>query len=419
MTVSKLSTASTPTGAPPAPTTPGTPTADPKLITVSKLSTASTPTGAPPAPTTPGTPTADPKLITVSKLSTASTPTGAPPAPTTPTAPGPATPTGITPSTTKDLNFVSLAGTPTAPGPTAPGPVAPAPADADTPPPANTTMTPEDAKKLNGLYGELNGKLTALSSINRSKAAAIVGQDFSTVKAETSEGAFVPQVSHFLNEIVDDGKKLDNLGKDATTYQNEVEDIKTGLFGVMRDGNYTLEATQAAIDPGLKGQLKAATEEMANSTATLAEAGKTYAQNLGDKAQELLGAWDQTKHLEHKADVANAISTVFSVFANVGIGGNAIVQSAIKDAAETMQDVGRVWNSLGLRVGQVENLFGAITNAGLSAWKGSNPASAAAQLDGADATALAPVKGLYDRFSKYVDDFNNQEPPDPNPFVIV
>ena len=387
----------TPTGSKKDTTTPTPTTPDPKLTTVSKLST--TP------PTTTTTTTSDVKVVS---LASTSSPPPAPQAPAT---------------TTKTIDFSTLkTGTPTAPAPgTTNTPTRPDPRDPNNPTPLGQTAPFNEADKpaINKLYGELIGDMNNLSSVNRSQAAAITGKDFSNIKPEPTEAAFVPQVQNFLTNIVDDGKRVEALGKDGKTYLDNINGLNTKLEDFRTAHNYTNDQMKAAMDPTTQGLMKASTEELANSTATLADTGKTYGDRLDSKASELLGAWDTSKHTEQKQAIVDAITTAFSLFANVGIGGNAIVQLAVKDAAKVTEGVGEAWNAVGLRSGQVANLFGAITAADLKGYAGSNPGATAAELDSKAGAGHQHLQDLADRFHKYVDDFNNQTPPDPNPFVIV
>lgn len=278
-------------------------------------------------------------------------------------------------------------------------------------------MSDHDKAELNRLSGQLVGEMNNFSSVNRSKAAALTGKDFSTITAESTEGAFVPQVKTFLQNILDDGTRVAALGKDGPTYQKEIDGIKLGISDLQSKGQFTDDEMKAALDPSTRGLLHAATEEFANSAATLADAAKTYGSRLDSKANELLGAWDQSKHNQKKGEIADAITSVFGLLANVGIGGNALVQSVLKDASKTLEGVGEAWNSLGLRVGQVENLFAAVTNVDLQAWQKSSPSGAASDINGIDTSGFSHLQTLADRFHKYVDDYNNQPIQDTSWFI--
>ena len=278
-------------------------------------------------------------------------------------------------------------------------------------------MSDDQKATLNRMYGELVGDMNNYSSVNRSTAAAITGKDFSTIKAESTEGEFVPQVKTFLQNIIDDGGRIANAAKDAGTYKQQIANLNLGISDLQSKGLFTDAEMKAAIDPSTQGMLKAATQEFANSAATLAQAGHDYNSRLDSKANELLGAWDQSKHNQKKGEIADAITGVFGLLANVGIGGNALIQSAVKDAAKGLDGVSETWNLVGLRVGQVENLFGAVTGQDLGAWQKDTPSGAAQQINGIADKGLSHLQGLEDRFHKYVDDYNNQPIPDTSCFI--
>lgn len=268
------------------------------------------------------------------------------------------------------------------------------------------------AGKLNNLYGQLAGTMSSLASVHRSVAAAITGKDFNNITAATTEAAFVPQVSDFLHNIIDDGTRVQALGKDADTYTATIKDLNNQISSLEKDQGWTDDQARALIDDSTDGLMKAATTEVANSTAALADAAKTYGQRLDSKAGELLNAWDQSKHNEQKQSIVDAITSAFALFGNVGIGGNAIAQLVTKDAGKWLEDMSGIWNNWGLRMGQVSNLFGAITSTDLQGYANSTPGTESAAVGALDTSGMAHLQKLSDRFQKYVDDYHNQDPSD-------
>lgn len=277
---------------------------------------------------------------------------------------------------------------------------------------AVTAVEEEDKAKINKLYGQLIGQMNNLSSVNRSQAAAITGKDFSNIKAEMKEAAFVPQVQSFLQNIIDDGQRVEALGKDGQVYLQEIRDTNAALDALCKEKGYTNEELTGAMEPTTSGLMQSATEELANSTATLVDTAKTYGDRLDGKAQELLAAWDKTKHNEKKQEIMDGILTAFALFANVGIGGNAIVQFAMKDMAKMTESIADAWGAVGQRAGQLSNLFGAITAVDLRAYANSSPGSVAAVVNSGAESSHEHLATLKARFDQYVEEYNNQEPPD-------
>lgn len=262
---------------------------------------------------------------------------------------------------------VSAQPNPSTPNPNAPtGPTRPDPRDPTNPTPLGQThpFDPADQPKIDKMYGQLVRQMNNLSSVQRSQVAAITGKDFSNIKAETTESAFVPQVQSFLQNIVDDGKRVEALGKDGKTYLTEINDSTAALEKFRTDKGYTQDQIKTAIGSGTSGLLTSATKELANSTATLADTGKTYGDRLDGKASELLSAWD----------------------------------TSITNGA------GEAWNGAGLRSGQVANLFGAITAADLKGYANSTPGATASELDQKAEFGHQHLTDLKARFDKYVDE---------------
>ena len=288
------------------------------------------------------------------------------------------------------------------------------------PPKSVSTVTDtRDIADINRLYGEITGSFNNLSSVNRSKAAAIAGKDFNNITAAATEKEFVSQAGNFLNNIIDDGKRISKLAGDHTTYEKEIAKKQGELEFIQQIGGYTDDAVKKALSSNGQGLLNSATEELANSTATLGKVGLDYGNRLEEKSGQLLQAWDQSKHNEKKGDIANAIGTVVSLLGNIGIGGNAIVQTGVKEAEVALKGAGEAWTTFGLRTGQVLNLFGAITSADVAVWRNSSPELLGAQIGQAEGKGMDNLKNLANRFTKYVDEFNHPVPPDPNPFLPV
>lgn len=277
---------------------------------------------------------------------------------------------------------------------------------------APATVSDEDKATINNVYGQLIGKMNNLSSVNRSQVAILDGKDFSEIEASNSEAAFVPHVRTFLQNIIDDGKRFEAAGKDGDTYIKEIKDLNANLNTLRDQKGYTDAQISAAMDPLTSGLMKSATEELANSTATLVDTGKTYGDRLDGKAQELLTAWDQTKHNEHTQEIADTITTVFSLFGTIGVGGNAMVQLALKDAAKATEGAAEAWAAFGQRGAQISNLFWAVTATDMRAYTNSSPHEEAVQMDGKADASLQHLQALRDRFQQYVDDYNNEPPSD-------
>ena len=114
----------------------------------------------------------------------------------------------------------------------------------------------------------------------------------------------------FLNNIIDDGKRISALAGDHTTYEKEIASKQGDLERIQAKGGYTDDAIRQALTSNGQGLLNSATEELANSSATLGKVGLEYGKRLEEKSEQLLQAWDQSKRNQQKADVANAIGTV-------------------------------------------------------------------------------------------------------------
>jgi hypothetical protein len=63
-------------------------------------------------------------------------------------------------------------------------------------------------------------------------------------------------------------------------------------------------------------------------------------------------------------------------------------------------------------MGQVSNLFGAITSTDLQGYANSTPGTESAAVGALDTSGMAHLQKLSDRFQKYVDDYHNQDPSD-------
>jgi hypothetical protein len=79
--------------------------------------------------------------------------------------------------------------------------------------------------------------------------------------------------------------------------------------------------------------------------------------------------------------------------------------------------VGEAWNGVGLRSGQLANLFGAITSVDLKGYANSTPGATASTLDDTAASGHQHLTDLKARFDKYVEDYNNQTPPDSSWYI--
>lgn len=302
---------------------------------------------------------------------------------------------------------------------------APAPEDVVILPPGDTggikvetkkTPVPDDLKyAIRSVFGAVTGTMNNISSVNRSVAGALAGKDFKNINAGTIEAAFVGQVQDFFKTAKEDGERIAALGNDGSKYRADLS-LQNAMLAnakaeIEKNGYDAPADLTDLLDPSAQTLYRSAVEELANSTATLAEQGTIYSKRLDEKAGELNAAWDATKKTERKLDTVRAINALFGLVVaapGAAMGG---IQFVANDISKMMTEVHHGWTALA-NASLVPNLFGAVTAPGLAAWVNSGPDKVAGDLSGLATSSGSKLNALQERFNKYVEEYNNQEPPD-------
>lgn len=273
--------------------------------------------------------------------------------------------------------------------------------------------------------GNSVGQYVALSSTNKSLAAAYVAKDFNYVFDTSSVASFLPQATTFLQNIPEDISRFQSLAKNVQDIENNNDKNDLTIQLIKNLNGLSDVDVNNLMPPELLGQLKAAQQDYAASTAILADEVTGYIQRLDSQAKVLLQAWDKTKKTEASSNVFGAITVVVDILTGLGIGGNAITQSIAKEFKEVTKGgatYDRLWNGIGLRTGQVGDMLQAAFNSGLWLSRLSGVVSIEGVYDkskDADISTANNLKLLLERVKKYEEEEKWKQDRDPNPFVPI